>query len=224
MSARATSGFLLQGAIAYCLDIVGGLDVDSLPRPSPCPGWDVHALVTHLNDGFGVLAGARATGRCPPGPSPPGPAPGPPDPVAAFSSAACDLLTVLTALPERAPHRFVAVADAAVAIDVAVVTGAVEIAVHGWDVAAACGHPRPIPPILAVDMLALVPLLVPPGARPGMFAEPVAVPSQAPPGDRLLAFLGRSPAHHAVPVDRPTTGPQPHPHADPPRGAPRVRT
>jgi uncharacterized protein (TIGR03086 family) len=71
--------------------------------------------------------------------------------------------------------------------------GAVEIAVHGWDVAQACGHPRPIPPQLAKELLRLAPLLVTDADRPGRFAAPVAVPAHASPGDRLVAFLGRDP-------------------------------
>jgi uncharacterized protein (TIGR03086 family) len=69
----------------------------------------------------------------------------------------------------------------------------VEIAVHGWDVAQACGRPRPIPPQLAEELLQLAPLLVTDADRPGRFAPPVAVPAGASPGDRLVAFLGRGP-------------------------------
>ena len=82
-------------------------------------------------------------------------------------------------------------------------TGAVEIAVHGWDVSAARaragrdslgsgGPPRiPIPAALATRMLRLSPLLV--AGREGLFAVPVEVPAQASPGDRLVGYLGRHP-------------------------------
>ena len=84
-------------------------------------------------------------------------------------------------------------------------TGAVEIAVHGWDVSAARsraarsradwggagGGARPIPPALATRMLRLGPLLV--AGREGLFALPVEVPAQASPGDRLVGYLGRRP-------------------------------
>ena len=77
-----------------------------------------------------------------------------------------------------------------------VCTGAVEIAVHGWDVSAAlggsgCGAVRPIPAVLATRMLPLGPLLV--AGREGLFAVPVEVPAQASPGDRLVGYLGRRP-------------------------------
>jgi hypothetical protein len=40
-------------------------------------------------------------------------------------------------------------------------------------------------------MLGMSPLLV--AGREGMFAEPVEVPAEASPGDRLVGFLGRDP-------------------------------
>jgi hypothetical protein len=88
-------------------------------------------------------------------------------------------------------------------------TGAVEIAVHGWDVSAARARAGrdgassgsatpdrgtsqiPIPAALATRMLRLSPLLV--AGREGLFAVPVEVPAEASPGDRLVSYLGRHP-------------------------------
>ena len=75
-------------------------------------------------------------------------------------------------------------------------TGAVEIAVHGWDVTTAlaradCSRGAPIPAGLATRMLRLCPLIV--AGRENLFAVPVAVPAQASPGDRLVGYLGRRP-------------------------------
>jgi hypothetical protein len=88
-------------------------------------------------------------------------------------------------------------------------TGAVEIAVHGWDVSAARARAGrdsassgsatpdwgtsqiPIPAALATRMLRLSPLLV--AGREGLFAVPVEVPAHASPGDRLVSYLGRHP-------------------------------
>ena len=53
------------------------------------------------------------------------------------------------------------------------VTGAIEITVHGWDISVACGARRPVPPGLATILLPIAPLLITPGTRPGLFADPV---------------------------------------------------
>jgi hypothetical protein len=71
--------------------------------------------------------------------------------------------------------------------------GALEIAVHGWDMSRACGHCQPIPPTLAAGLLAIAPLLVPGTDRHPLFATPVSVPPEAGLSDQLVAFLGRSP-------------------------------
>jgi hypothetical protein len=79
------------------------------------------------------------------------------------------------------------------------VTGAIEIAVHGWDISVACGARRPVPPGLAAVLLPIAPLLISPGTRPGLFADPVRLPGPAFPGDQLVAFLGRQPRPPAAP-------------------------
>jgi hypothetical protein len=69
--------------------------------------------------------------------------------------------------------------------------GALEVAVHTWDVTWACQQSRRVPAIIATDLLELAPRIVPDQHRPGLFAAPVAVPACTPAGDRLVAFLGR---------------------------------
>ncbi|MEU8142619.1 hypothetical protein [Nonomuraea sp. NPDC048901] len=71
--------------------------------------------------------------------------------------------------------------------------GAVEVAVHAWDVAQTCGHPRPIPEDVAAELLPLARLFVTDADRPARFAVPLDVAPRAPAQDRLLAYLGRDP-------------------------------
>jgi hypothetical protein len=85
----------------------------------------------------------------------------------------------------------VAVADRRLRPDLLAAAGAREIAVHGWDVAQACGVDRPLPAALAVELLELVPILVSDADRPRRFAVPVEVTRHAPAGTRLLAAVGR---------------------------------
>jgi uncharacterized protein (TIGR03086 family) len=83
------------------------------------------------------------------------------------------------------------VADRELRSDLLAAAGSLEIAVHGWDVAQACGVDRPLPAALALELLEVVPLLVSDADRPRRFAEPLDVPRGAPAGTRLLAALGR---------------------------------
>jgi uncharacterized protein (TIGR03086 family) len=145
--------------------------------------------------GFRTPAGSRTTSDSP---SPAGPSP-----PAASSSPAADV--VVSRVRDRAisllgawasADRSIAVCIAGAPITAPIVAGAgaIEVAVHGWDLAQACGPQRPIPAGLADELLGLSVLFVRGGDRPGRFALPVAVPANAPPGDRLVAFLGRRPS------------------------------
>jgi hypothetical protein len=118
------------------------------------------------------------------------------DPVETLRDRAAQLLCAAYGYGYGDPGRFVAVGGLPMPVGLVACTGAVEIAVHGWDVSAArdsagCGGVYPIPAVLATRMLRLSPLLV--AGREGLFAVPVDVPAQASPGDRLVGYLGRRP-------------------------------
>jgi len=176
---------LLERAINYALGALHGVTGTDLAAPTPCVGWDLRALLGHLDDSLLALREAADTGRV----SLAG-APDPVDPVAAVRSHACELLGAWTA-PAATGSRDVAVDDLALTTGIVTTTGALEVAVHGWDVAVARGHRRPLPDALATDLLALCPLLVSDIDRPVRFAAPIPLPRGAAAGDRLLAFLGR---------------------------------
>jgi hypothetical protein len=86
----------------------------------------------------------------------------------------------------------VTIADWPMATGLLVLTGALEIAVHGWDISQACGRREPIPDGLALDLLEVAPLLVTTADRHVLFAAPVSASAAASPSDRLAAFLGRA--------------------------------
>jgi hypothetical protein len=69
--------------------------------------------------------------------------------------------------------------------------GALEIALHGWDVAQACGVDRPIPPGLALDLWPVAVEHIAEEDRPHRFGPVVAVPERVGPATRLLAYAGR---------------------------------
>jgi uncharacterized protein (TIGR03086 family) len=181
---------LLESAVGYAVAGAGLVTPQILSEPTPCSGWDVRMLLAHLSDSIAALHQALA------GPSPAALHPDPrrgwgADPVAVLQRQAARLLEGCAAAGS-AEHQ-IPVGGRALTASIVAVTGALEVSVHAWDVAAACGGPRPVPAGLAVVLLPVAQLLVPPGTRPGLFAGPVRVPAPACPGDQLVAFLGRQP-------------------------------
>jgi len=74
----------------------------------------------------------------------------------------------------------------------------IEFLVHGWDYAAATGHPINVTEPLAGYVLGLANRVINPQTRATVgFADPVAVNEDAPALDRLIAFTGRHPAARA---------------------------
>ena len=195
---------LLAGAISYLLGVCAPIGPGEMTLPTPCPDWDLARLLGHLCESMTDLETALRTGRLDLE-GPPGRAGG--DPVDALRDRAAQLLCASYCY--AGPERFVAVGGLPMPADLVACTGAVEIAVHGWDVSAARARvgrgsagregdvpETPIPAGLAARMLRLSPLLV--AGREGLFAVPVEVPAQASPSDRLVGYLGRYPGHAIV--------------------------
>ncbi|HEX6521583.1 MAG TPA: TIGR03086 family metal-binding protein [Streptosporangiaceae bacterium] len=185
---------LLEQAISYAgrsvLDVTPAL----LPRPTPCRCWNLDMLLRHSSESLAALHEATATGHVALIPATPDRDPADPaDPARTFRDRAARLLAARATAGRR--HQVLEIGDLplpAVAIDCA---GAIEIAVHGWDISQACGQNRPIPDTLAAGLLAIAPLLIPETGRASLFSPPVAAIAQAGPGDRLVAYLGRKPTY-----------------------------
>ena len=212
-AACAPSGatVLLAGAISYALGACMQVTPEEMALPTPCADWDLEALLAHLAGSIADLESAIRTGHLdlnpndpgilqrpegplrPEGPRRPGNPVGPGlddgDPVETLRDQAANLLVACYA--HHGPGRFVVVGGLPLPAGIVACTGAVEIAVHGWDVSAARGRGGEIPSGLAIRMLGLCPLLV--ASRAGLFAPPVEVSPQASPGDRLVGYLGRHP-------------------------------
>ena len=209
---------LLAGAIRYALGVCALVAPAEMSLPTPCPQWDLSMLLAHLSDSMADLEAAIRTGRLSvdprdaasgdPGGDPAGDLGGDPagdpggDPVEVLRDRAAELLC--SAYGFGGPERLVVVGGLPMPAGLVACTGAVEIAVHGWDVSAARARASsgsaspgrgtsqiPIPAALATRMLRLSPLLV--AGREGLFAVPVEVPAHASPGDRLISYLGRHP-------------------------------
>jgi uncharacterized protein (TIGR03086 family) len=184
---------LLERAVDYtrgCLPLAAAAD----PRTAtPCAQWDLEALLVHLDDSLRALEAAGRTGAVGLDPRPPAPF------TAAHTEAlvdrvrrrACDLLGSWTRAQSPA-SGVVLVGGRVLASQTLMTAGALEVAVHGWDLAAACGVGRPLPPGLAEVLLREAPLLVTQADRPARFAAPHPPPPGATATDRLVAFLGRA--------------------------------
>ena len=187
---------LLETAVSYALAGAALGTPQLLRRPTPCLGWDLETLLDHVSDSIGVLHEAINAGGDSASAAPGYPRPGP-DPITRLRGQAGRLLDACAAAGPA--ERRVAVGDRELTAGMVAVTGAIEVTVHGWDISVACGARRPVPPGLAAVLLPIVPLLITPGTRPGLFADPVRLPGPASPGDQLVAFLGRQPRPPAAP-------------------------
>jgi uncharacterized protein (TIGR03086 family) len=174
-----------------------------LGRPTPCDGWDVAALLSHLSvQHRGFAAAARGEG---------GDlaiwAPRPPtaDPVADFLTATADVLISFGAdgvadRPFRLPEISPAMAFPPIQ---AMSFHLVDYVVHSWDLARSIGI-RPELDQPALEAAWQVAQLVPDSSRdrPGSpFGPRVAVPPDAPLLDRILGDLGRNPAWAPVTLE-----------------------
>ena len=156
-----------------------------LEAPTPCAAWDLGRLLTHMDESLVALAEAAEVGhvpidvvrRCEPGAL-----------VDRLVERAC---RTREAWVERLTSAPVSVGGLALGRDTLVLVGALEIAVHGWDVAQACGDTREIPASVAEPLLAVAWAVVPASERGRRFAECVEVAGSESAGTRLLGHLGR---------------------------------
>ncbi len=151
--------------------------------PTPCRDWDLDQLLGHMSDGLDAFTEAsrgmvdvtpRILAR---------------DPVADLCTKACALLEAWTSSSADS----VQVHDLDLSADVLLHAAAVEITVHGWDVARACGLDEPLPADLAAALIPAAMLLVARADRSGRFDPPLPGKYDDP-ADVLLSHLGRSPA------------------------------
>lgn len=177
---------LLERAVNFTLGSLHLVTPACLPRPTPCRAWTLRELLAHMDDSLCALHEAADLGHV-------GldvPEAGRGDPVAVLKNRACHLLSAWTAV--RAPGS-VSVGDSRLTTSILTGAGAVEVAVHGWDVARACGYDRPLPEPLAEELLELAPFFVTDDDRPARFDRPSPVSPLAGASDHLLAFTGRRP-------------------------------
>jgi uncharacterized protein (TIGR03086 family) len=188
---------LLAGALRYALRACAQVKPAELAAPTPCVEWDIRALLWHLGESVADLEAGLRTGSLDDSWSEGRSLSNGGDPLGTLRDGAAALLC--TCYDGGPAERFVVVGGLPLPAGIVACTGALEIAVHGWDVSVALGRGGAIPFGLATRLLALCPLLM--AGREGLFAAAVPISPDASPGDRLLGYLGRDPG--APPWARP---------------------
>jgi uncharacterized protein (TIGR03086 family) len=190
MTSDADTVALLERALDQTAGLIAAVDASQAGWPTPCAGWDVRALVSHLTgqDLRNFLISAR-------GESADWQVPAEKigeDWTAAFwdraaplraAWRAADLDRLVAGLGGEAPLR--ARADQQIT----------ELAVHDWDLAKATGQPAELDPALAEHALRWSRGMLRPEFRgpDKAFGVEVPVADDAPVYDRLAGWFGRDP-------------------------------
>lgn len=192
---------LLERSLVGTRSVLGRVGPGDLGRPTPCAAWDLAALLGHMDDSLGAyLEASHGALRLLPTHPPAAPEH---DPAARLRARACTLLGVWSAAAEQdlddvelagpGGHRVGLPADLLVS------TAALEVAVHGWDVARSLdepsdgdGAPEALPPDLAAALLPVARCTVASGRAEGHFADGGAARPGAGPVETLLALVGRA--------------------------------
>lgn len=172
---------LLDRSLAYTRVALAAVTDDRLDGATPCTGWDLARLLAHMEDsldafGEGATGTVRLTTTMPAVVR-----------VGALQRKACALLGAWSA----AVPASISVAEQRLDTAVLALTAALEITVHGWDVAQAVGIDHPVPEALAESLLPVALALVAAADRGSRFAEPVRPPT-ASASALLLGHLGRT--------------------------------
>jgi uncharacterized protein (TIGR03086 family) len=191
---------LLERAVSYALGPLQTVTPDALNRRTPCSEWDLGALLRHISDSLAAMheAVGQSDVSLIPQAYPAGQ--GDLDGLAAGDPAASVVAGLrgqarrLLAMLAMQHGQLVRVGGYPLPVSIVASAGALDIAVHGWDVAQACGNSCPIPMRLAGEISAVSRLLVTEADRPARFGSPVPVSPHASASDRLVAYLGRTPA------------------------------
>ncbi len=180
-TALASAVELLERSLGYTRVALAGVTEAHLAAPTPCRDWTLRDLLAHMDDSLDAFteAAGGSVGLTPARAAPR---------IVVLQQKACALLGLWSG--EGPPGVQVGGAD--LATDLLVATAALEITVHGWDVAQATGARTPIPDELAGHLLPVAHRVVSDVDRGIRFAAALPEPVEASADVRLRAFLGRT--------------------------------
>ncbi len=199
---------LHRTAVLASVDVVRSVKPTDLVKPTPCAGWDLADLLSHMTvQHRGFAAAARGRGADPDVWNPARVAQAvTADPAGTYAAAAHNVLDAFAAdgvleasfaLPEFGP-------EAMFPGSMAIGFHFVDYVVHGWDAARSLGVDLELPHDVVAAVLPLA-LAVPDGdirtVDGSPFGPAVPVPDAATDMARILTHLGRSPAWTAQAAD-----------------------
>ena len=180
---------LLDRSLGYTRVALSTVGADR-SGPSPCAGWSLADLLAHMDDGLDAFLEAAGGAVRVEVPRRPG------ADLEVLQAKACHLLGVWSG---RTP-AYVVVGDQPADATVIVAAAALEIAVHGWDVAQATGARHHLPNDLGRALMPVARAVVAPEDRFRRFAAPQVPVHDMGPSAALLGFLGRGRPEGTVPV------------------------
>jgi uncharacterized protein (TIGR03086 family) len=181
-----TSVAVLDGAVTWTHGCLQLARASALSLPTPCRDWDLGQLLVHMDESLVAIAEAAELGHVEVDPQPRQPESG--ELVDRIVQRAC---RTRAAWQHRLTSAPMGVGDLALGRDTVALVGALEIAVHGWDVAVATGQHRRLPEDLGARLYGVALAVVTPDERGRRFQPALPVPASAPASTRLLAHLGR---------------------------------
>ena len=177
------------------VEVAGNVKPDQLGAPTPCPEWDVRALVNHLMfwSAFRSELAARKQSA---------PADDPVTEQTDFTREPDWAATLETQLGRAvaawsepgATEGDTGLAGGSMPARMIGMMMVGELVVHGWDLARATGQHLPVDDTIVESVYEMLAGMAPQGREMGAFGAEVAVATDAPPLDRVLGLSGRDPA------------------------------
>jgi len=181
----------MAAAAAADARVVAGVRADQLTAATPCPDWDLHALLNHTILWTAFSAERRARDEPLPDElmnrdfaAEPG--------FAATYAAQLNRAVLAWSDPLAWERELKVMGSPTPSADVGALLVA-EMVLHGWDIARASGQDYPCAGNVVAATAAAVEANAELFRRYQGFAEPVPVPDSAPAFDRVLAASGRDP-------------------------------
>ncbi len=181
---------LLRAVLTKTAEVVDAVPAGVWDRPTPCPDFDVRALLGHIV-GWSEVFATAAAGEVPD--HDPNAAVAGPDTPSRFRAAAERMVTGWETL--GVDRTVMLGPDREIPGSMLVTMTATEYLTHGWDLATGAGLPVPYSNDEAEETLRRAQKTLRPEFRGAgkAFGEIVVVPDDAPAIDRFIGFVGRRP-------------------------------